>query len=183
MHRPTVRAVVPVPVPALELWLGLVWWVAAAVAFPAGVGTVVLAGALIAMAWLFRTVRRAHGNGAALPRGGRAELLRRGGITLGAIVALSMVLGYVGGGYAELTVPVACALVGLALVRTSALLGARSSTIAGIALVGLGAGGAFLALNTAGQLYQGLVGVGAGAALWVAGGVRTRLLTARYGPR
>ena len=41
----------------------------------------------------------------------------------------------------------------------------------------LGASGAVLALGSAGQLYpQGLVGLGAGAVLWLFGAQRTGLL-------
>lgn len=182
MHRPTLPAVVPVPVPVFELWVGLAWWVAGAAALDAGVGTLVLAAALIAMVWLFRTVRHTHGAGAPLPRGGRAELLRRGGVTLGLVVALSTALMYFG--YGVFTAPIAAVLVGLALVRTSRLLGSGAVAAAGAVLVGLGAAGAYVALNASGQSYgQAVVGLGAGLALWVAGGYRTRVLVARYGPR
>lgn len=176
MYRPTLPAVVPVPVPALELWLGMVWWTIGAVAFDTGAGTVLLATALVAMGWLVLKVRRTHGSGVPLPPGGRGELLRRGGVTLGLIVALTMGLAWLG--YGELSVPVACVLTGFAVTRAARLLGARSLTFAGLAMVGLGVAGGVLALNSPGVLYgHGLVGLGAGAVLWAAGLYRTRVLT------
>jgi len=182
VHRPTRPTVVPVPVPVLELWVGLVWWVVGTLALPAGFGTVVLAAALVVMAWMWRTVRRAHGAGARLPPGGRSELLRRGGVSLGVIVAASTALGFLGHG--EYTVPLAGVLVGVALVRTSRVLDARSVAAAGTVVAALGVAGAFWALNTAGQVYgRGLVGIGIGAVLWLAAGYRTQLLVARHGPR
>jgi hypothetical protein len=174
MYRPTLSAVVPVPVPAFELWLGLAWWVVGSVAFDSGPGTVVLAVGLVLAGWLLVTVRRVHGRGIPLPRGGRAELLRRGGVTLGLVVALTMALGWLG--YGELAAPTACVLAGFALVRLARLVGSRATTIAGAVLVGLGVAGVVLALNSPGLLYgQGLVGLGAGAVLWAAGAYRTRV--------
>lgn len=185
VSHPTRPAVVPVPVPALELWIGLAWWTVGAVAFDPGAGTVVLAAGLVVMGWLVLTVRRTHGSGAPLPRGGRGELLRRAGVTVGLIVAVNMGLGYaVNGEYAELAAPVACVLVGLALARSSRLLGGASTTLAGLAIVVLGVAGGVLALNTPGLLYgQGIVGLGAGAVLWLAGAYRTRVLAVPPGAR
>ena len=63
------------------------------------------------------------------------------------------------------------------LLPLSSLLGARSTVLAGAALMLLGAAGALLALGSAGDLYPlGLVGLGAGVVLWVAGAHRTGLL-------
>lgn len=182
MHRPTLPAVVPVPVPAFELWLGLVWWTVGAVAFDPGPGTVVLAAGLVAAGWLYRTVRRTHGAGIPLPRGGRGELMRRGGVTLGLIVALGMGLPYFG--FGELVAPIACVLAGLALARVSGLFGSRSVALAGWGLVAVGACGVLLAMNTPDQLYgQGLVGLAAGVLLWLTGAHRTRVLAVRDGLR
>jgi len=179
MRRRTPRVVVPVPVPAFELWVGMAWWTVGATAFDAGTGTAVLAAGLVAMGWLVLTVRRAHGTGAPLPRGGRGELLRRGGVALGLIVALSMGLPVLDRG--ELVVPLACVLVGFALLRLPGLLVAGSFAVVGTGLVALGVGGVLLARNTPDQVYgQGLVGLGAGVLLWLAGAYRTRALAARY---
>lgn len=182
MYRPTLPAVVPVPVPALELWLGMVWWTVGAAALDSGPGTAVLAAGLVLMGWLVLTVRRVHRSGIPLPRGGRGELLRRGGITLGLVVALTMALAWLG--YGELAAPAACVLAGFALTRAAGLLAHRSVTLAGLALVGLGVAGGVLALNTPGVFYgQGLVGLGAGAVLWAAGAYRTRVLSVPPGAR
>lgn len=182
MYRPTLPAVVPVPVPAFELWVGMAWWTVGAAALDPGIGTVVLAAGLVAMGWLVLTVRRTHGSGVPLRRGGRAELLRRCGVTLGLIVALSMAAGWLG--YGELIAPAACVLVGIALARLSRLLGAWTVQAVGWALVLLGVGGGILALDTPGELYgQGLVGLGAGALLWLAGAYRTRVLAVPPGTR
>lgn len=177
MYRPTLPAVVPVPVPAFEVWVGLAWWTVGAVALDPGVGTVVLAAGLVATGWLVLTVRRTHGSGVPLRRGGRAELLRRAGVTLGLIAALSMAAAWLGWG--ELLAPAACVLVGIAVARLAGLLGARSVLVVGWALAALGVAGGVLALNTPGQLYgQGLVGLGAAVLLWLAGAHRTRVLAA-----
>jgi len=174
MSRPTLPAVLPVPVPALELWLGLLWWTVGSTAFGSGPGTAVLAVGLMLMVWLYPAVRRIHGVGAPLPHGGRNTLLRRAGVTIGLVVALSMALAYPG--YGELAAPVACVLFGFVLARLSGLL-SRSVTVAGVALMALGATGGLLALDTPGQFYgQGLVGLGAAVLLWLAGGYRTRVL-------
>ncbi|MGQ0575381.1 MAG: hypothetical protein ACT4RN_14405 [Pseudonocardia sp.] len=184
MYRPTLPAVVPVPVPAFELWVGLMWWTVGAAAFDSGPGTVVLAVGLVVAGWLVLTVRRVHGIGAPLPRGGRAELLRRTGVTLGLVVALSTALAWVGSGYGELAAPAACMLVGFAVARLSRLLGTRVPAVAGTVLVVLGLAGVLLALNTPGLLYgQGLVGLGAAAVLWLAGTHRTKVLAVPPGTR
>ena len=103
-------------------------------------------------------------------------------MTLGLIVALSMAAGWLG--YGELIAPAACVLVGIALARLSRLLGAWTVQAVGWALVLLGVGGGILALDTPGELYgQGLVGLGAGALLWLAGAYRTRVLAVPPGTR
>ena len=80
-------------------------------------------------------------------------------------------------GWGELTVPLACVLVGAVLFPLSSLLGERVLLATGFALMVLGAAGALLALGSAGQLYpQGVVGLTAGALLWLAGAQRTGLL-------
>lgn len=182
MRRATSPVVVPVPVPTLELWLGLVWWTVGATAFATGPGTVVLATGLVVMAWLHPAVRRAHGVGVPLSRGGRADLLRRVGVTIGLVAALSMGLGHLT--YGELVAPVACVLGGIALARSSRLLGDGSTAVAGAALAVVGVAGAVLALNTPGELYpRGLLGLGAATLLWLAGAYRTRVLAVPPGSR
>lgn len=177
MYRPTLPAVVPVPVPLLELWIGLAWWTVGATAFETGPGTAVLAAGLVVVVWLYRAARRVHGIGAPLPRGGRAALLRHAGVTIGLIVALGVGLGLPFVGFGELVAPFACVLVGLALVRSSGVVGGRTLGVVGAALVVLGVCGAALALHTTGDFYgRGLVGLGAAALLWSGGAYRTRVL-------
>ena len=71
----------------------------------------------------------------------------------------------------------ACGVVGAGLVLSSPVLDARPLVAAGSVLLLLGAVGAVLALGSAGPLYpHGLVGLGAGAGLWLFGAQRTGLL-------
>lgn len=162
-------------VPYLEAVLGGGWWIVGAAALDAGPGTVVLAAGLGALVGMVLALRRRHGAGAALPPGGRSRLLRLLGITAALIAVASTVLGSFY--YSELAVPVACAMVGAVLVGLSTLLDDRSPVAAGGALMVLGAVGVLLALGAAGRPYpQVLVGLVAGAVLWLAGAYRTGLL-------
>lgn len=164
------------PVPYLEPVLGAVWWTVGASALPGGAGTAVLAAGLGVAGWMVFTVRR-NGSGAPLPPGGRGRLARLMGITLALVAVTATVLGATGWG--ELAVPVACAIVGVALLFGSSQLDERVLLAAGGALMVLGAAGALLALDSAGALYpQGVVGLVAGAVLWGAGAVRAGLLPA-----
>lgn len=162
-------------VPYLEAVAGGVWWIVGAAALMAGTGTVVLAAGLGVTGALVVALRGRYGSGAPLPPGGRTRLLR---IVIGAVVLIAIagtVLGMVSLG--ELAVPVACAVVGCALFPLSSVLDERSLLAAGAALLVLGALGALLALDSAGTFYpQGLVGMGAGAVLWLVAAVRTGLL-------
>lgn len=179
MDDRTVPARIPsrssVSVPYLEPAVGIVWWTLGAAALDGGVGTVALAAGLGVTAAMVLALRRRHGAGSPLPRGGLGRLLRLAGITVAMIAVASTVLGFVG--FGELMVPVACAIVGVALFPASSLLGARTLLGAGSVLLVLGAGGALLALNSAGLLLpQGLVGLVAGAVLWVEGAHRSGLI-------
>lgn len=179
MAHPTVpvRRVVPSrrPVPFLEPVIGGLWWTVGAAALPGGAGTVVLAAGLGFAAWLVVTLRRRPGATRPLPAGHRVRLLRVVSITVVLVVGAAVALGATGWG--ELTVPLACAMVGVALLPVSSLLDERPLLAVGAALMVLGAVGALLALGSAGQLYpQGVVGLVAGALLWAAGAHRTGLL-------
>lgn len=167
-------------VPFLEPVAGGLWWTVGAAALPGGIGTVVLAAGLGLAAWLIVTLRRQHGSGAPLTAGGRGRLWRIVGITVGLVAAAGIALGATG--WAELTVPLACAMVGAALFPVSSLLDVRALLAAGAALMVLGAAGAVLALGSAGQLYpQGVVGLVAGALLWTVGAHRMGLLAQLWG--
>jgi hypothetical protein len=163
------------PAPYLELLAGGAWWTVGSGVFDRGMGTVVLAAGLGVTGGLVAAVRRHSGSGTPLSTGERNRLLRMLFVTVLLIAGVSAGLAYFD--YAELAGPVACALVGAVLVPLSSLLGARSTVLAGGALMLLGAAGALLALGSAGDLYPlGLVGLGAGVVLWVAGAHRTGLL-------
>ncbi len=162
-------------VPFLEAVLGGLWWTVGAVALSAGLGTVVLAAGIGVTCGLVVALRRRFGRGEPLPPGGRSRLLRIGVPVAVSAVAAGPLLGMAG--LAELGVPVACALTGVALFAVASTLDERALLAAGGALLVLAATGALLALDSAGTLYpQGLVGLAAGAMVWLAGAHRSGLL-------
>ena len=171
------------PVPYLEPIVGAAWWTVGAAALDGGVGTVVLAAGLGVTGALVMALRSWHGAGEPLPRGGRGRFLRLVGITAALVAVAGTVLGMLSWG--ELTVPVAAALIGAALLMLSSQLDERSLLALGGALMVLGATGALLALDSAGKLYpQGVVGLVAGALFWLTSAHRTGLLAeARYRAR
>jgi hypothetical protein len=162
-------------VPYLETAAAAVWWTVGAAALDGGLSTAVLAVGLGVTGAVVVALRRRFGAGEPLAPGRRARLLR---LLIGAvavIVAIAVGLGYLG--YAELTVPLACAVVGVTLLMLSPVLEDRAPLAAGSLLMVLGAAGAVLALQSAGQLFpHGVVGLGAGALLWAFGAQRTGLL-------
>ncbi len=179
MGHPTVpvRSVVPSRrmAPFLEPVVGGIWWTVGAAALPGGPGTVVLAAGLGLAGWLVVILRRRYRPGLPVPAGRRGRLLRVVGITVVLVVAAATALGATGWG--ELTVPLACAMVGMALLPMSSLLDENPLRAVGAVLMALGAVGALLALGSAGKLYsQGVVGLVAGALLWAVGAHRTGLL-------
>lgn len=167
-------------VPYLEPVAGAVWWTVGAAALDGGVGTVVLAGGLGVTGAELVALYRRHGSGARLPVELRNRVLGVVG-GAGALVAVAgAVLGIVALG--ELAAPLACAITGVGLVVLSSLLDERSLLAAGAALMVLGAVGALLALGSAGPLYpQGVVGLLAGALLWVTGVYRGGLVAQARG--
>jgi len=164
-----------VALPYLEIVAAGIWWTIGAAALGPGVGTVVLAAGLGTTGALVAALRRRHGSGEPLPPGGRSRVLRLivGALALIAVAAVG--LGFLG--YGELAVPIGCAVVGGAALLLSPVLADRAPFAAGSALMVLGAAGTVLALDSAGALYpQGVVGLGAGAVLWLFGAQRTGLL-------
>jgi hypothetical protein len=138
-------------VPYLEPIVGAAWWTVGAAALDGGFGTVVLAVGLGVMGMLVFSLRSRIGGGEPLPLG-----------------RLS---------WGELAVPVAAAIVGVALLMLSSQLDERSLLALGGALMVLGAAGALLALDSSGQLYpQGVVGLVAGGLFWLTSAHRTGLL-------
>ncbi|MCU1661906.1 MAG: hypothetical protein JWR58_1971 [Pseudonocardia sp.] len=167
-------------VPYLEPIAGGVWWTVGASALDTGAGTVILAAGLGVTAGLVVALRRRYGTGAPLPPGGRGRFLRLLGITLALVAVAGTVLGSFGLG--ELAVPLACAMIGVALIPLSTQLDDRSLLATGGALMVLGAVGALLALDSVGSLYpQGVVGLVAGALFWAAAAYRTGLLAEARG--
>jgi hypothetical protein len=162
-------------VPYLEPIVGAAWWTVGAAALDGGFGTVVLAVGLGVMGMLVMALRSRLGGGEPLPRGGRSRFLRLLGITAALVAVAGTALGRLSWG--ELAVPVAAAIVGVALLMLSSQLDERSLLALGGALMVLGAAGALLALDSSGQLYpQGVVGLVAGGLFWLTSAHRTGLL-------
>jgi len=162
-------------VPFLEPLLGGLWWTVGAIALSAGLGTVVLAAGIGVTGGLIVALRSRYGNGEPLPRGGRGRLIRIAFVVVVLCAAAGPLLGLVDLG--ELAVPVACAVTGFGLFPLASLLDDRTLLAAGGALLVLAATGALLALDSAGALLpQGVVGMAAGAVLWLAGAKRSGLL-------
>jgi hypothetical protein len=162
-------------VPYLEPVVGAMLWTVGSAALQAGMGTVVLAAGLGVTAGLVLALRRRYGSGARLPRGGRRRLFRQVVVAIVLIAAASAGLGALGWG--ELVVPAVCVIVGVALWPLSTWFDQRSLMAVGAAMMVLGAGGAVLALDSAGALYpQGVVGLGAGGLLWLESAYRGGLL-------
>lgn len=179
---PTARLPNPVPspsmpaVPLLLPILGGLWWIVGTTALGAGLGTVLLAGGIALVGALVIALRRRFGTGARLAQRVRARFVRIVVVTVVVIVACSIALGAIG--YGELAVPLACGLCGLALFPLAPLLDDRAIVALGAALLVLAAAGAVLALDSAGRLYpQGVVGLLAGAACWLAAAYTGGLVT------
>jgi hypothetical protein len=161
-----------VPLPYVELVLGLAWFTVGTSALPVGVGTVVLAAGLIAAGALGAAIRSRQGRGIPLPRGGRGRLFALTFTAVGLIAGATAGLRLTP--FGELAIPAACVICGAGLVPGSRLLEARSLLAVGAALMLVGAGGAVLALDSGGDLYpRGVVGLVAGVLLAAAGAVRT----------
>jgi hypothetical protein len=162
-------------VPLLEPVLGGVWWTVGAVALPAGFGTVVLAAGLGLTGGLVVGIRRRHREGGPLAPGARTRLIRIVATAVVLVAIVSSLLPFLG--LAELSVPLACAITGGALFPAASVLGVRGYLLVGGALLVLAAVGALLALDSAGPLYpQGVVGMVAGAVVWLVGAHRAGLL-------
>jgi hypothetical protein len=178
-----VRTQVEVPGSAVLALSGGAAWLLGSAALPSGVSTVVLAVGIGITAWLtIRAGRVGRGVGPRLDRDRRRRVISL--VVVGVvIVALGATL-LRATGRGELTVPLAVAVCGALLLPLASLLDRRGLLAVGGGLMVLGAGGAVLALNTAGRTEpQGLVGLAGGVLLWVAaaqaagmtGQLRTRI--------
>lgn len=153
---------------------GGIAWLVGSSALDAGVGTVVLALGIALTVWLAVTGSRGVAD-RPVERWRSRRLLRLVAVGVVLIAAASTALGLLS--YGELAVPVAFFVVGALLVPASSTLDDRGYLLLGSALMVLAAVGALLALNSVGELYpRGLVGLGAGALLWVASTNRSGLL-------
>lgn len=173
-----VRRQVEVPGSAVLALAGGAAWLAGSAALPSGAGTVVLALGLAVTVWLIVQATRAGGTG----RGPRLDRDRRRRVIYLLVVGVGLVA--LGGtllratGRAELTVPLTVAVCGALLLPLASLLDRRSLVALGAALMLLGAGGAILALNSAGAAEsQGLVGLVGGILLWAAAAQQAGLTT------
>ena len=161
---------------------GGVAWLMGSVALPSGTGTVVLAVGIAVTVWLIVQATRAGntGRGPGLDRDRRRRVITLILVGVGLIAAGGMLLRATG--RAELTVPLAVAVCGMLLLPLASLLDRRSLLTVGAALMLLGAGGAVLALNSAGSAEsQGLVGLVGGVLLWMAAAHQTGLAHAIRG--
>ena len=162
------RRQVEVPGSAVLALAGGAAWLVGSAALPGGPGTVVLALGLAVTVWL--TVRASRAG--SLGRGPRIDGQRRRRVVylvavgIGLVVLGSTLLGANGRG--ELSVPLAAAVCGALLVPLASLLDRRGLLALGGGLMLLGAGGAVLALNSAGRTEsQGLIGFAGGVLLWL----------------
>jgi hypothetical protein len=162
-----VRRQVEVPGSAVLAVAGGAAWLVGSTALPAGQGTVVLAVGIAVTVWLVTQAGRARGGGARVDRSRRRRVVRLVVVGIGLVVLGSMLLRSTG--RAELTAPLAAGVCGALLLPLASLLDRRGLLAVGAGLMLLGAGGAVLALNSAGGTEsQGLVGFVGGLLLWAA---------------
>lgn len=162
------RSQVEVPGSAVLAVAGGVAWLVGSAALPGGPGTVVLALGLAVTVWLTSRATRAGSFG----RGPRIDGRRRRRVVFLVAVGIGLVvLGSVllrANGWGELAVPLAAVVSGALLVPLASLLDRRGLLALGGGLMLLGAGGAVLALNSAGRTEsQGLIGFAGGVLLWL----------------
>jgi uncharacterized membrane protein len=164
-----VRRQVEVPGSAVLALGGGAAWLMGSAALPSGTGTVVLAVGIAVTVWLVVQASRAGGTGRAprLDRDRRRRVIYLVVVGVGLVVAGSMLLRATGRG--ELAAPLTVAVCGVLLLPLASLLDRRALLAVGAGLMLLGAGGAVLALNSAGTAEsQGLVGLAGGVLLWAA---------------
>jgi uncharacterized membrane protein len=164
-----VRRQVEVPGSAVLALAGGAAWLMGSAALPSGTGTVVLALGIAVTVWLMMRSTRSGGTarGARLDRDRRRRVIYLLVVGAGLVVVGSILLRATG--RAELTAPLTVAVCGALLLPLASLLDRRALLAVGAGLMLLGAGGAVLALNSAGTTEsQGLVGLVGGVLLWVA---------------
>ena len=174
MTRP-IRLPDGVAAPQIETVLGVLWWIAGALALPGGAGTALMAVGLGATGVLWTLVRGRQGHGAPMGPARRARLIRQG--VVAGVLALAALIGLGMVSWGEVAVPVASALVAITLFSVAPIVGSRSFVTVGSGLLVLAAVGALVALGTVGATApQGIVGFGGALLLWFAGALRTGVL-------
>ncbi|MGE3257329.1 hypothetical protein [Pseudonocardia sp.] len=170
----------PVRLPRCELIVGSVWWVVGATALRPGTATVVLALGMLVAGTLLLALRRRGVHGERLDRRERSRLLSVTFVAVMLVVVTTTVLRMLPApfDYAELSVPLAGLIVGIAVIRVGRLLSAPVTTLAGCGVCAIAVLGGLIALQTAGDTYSsGLVGLGSAIVLWAAGAYRTGVLS------
>jgi len=174
MTRP-IRLPDGVAAPQIETVLGVLWWIAGALALSGGAGTALMAVGLGATGVLWTLVRGRQGHGAPLGPARRARLIRQG--VVAGVLALAALVGLGMLSWGEVAVPVASALVAITLFSVAPIVASRSFVAVGSGLLVLAAIGALVALGTVGATApQGIVGFGGAVLLWFAGALRTGVL-------
>lgn len=162
-------------VPLLEPALGVVWWTVGALALPDGPGTLVLAAGLGVTGVMGVAAHRRHGEADDAAHAARARLVQIAAVAVTVIILVAVLLS--SDGLDELAVPVACAIAGAALFPAASTADERGWVLAGAALLIIGAVGALLALDSAGDTYShGVVGIPAAVVVWLVGAHRIGLL-------
>jgi hypothetical protein len=151
-------------------------WLVGSSALPGGQGTVVLAVGLAVTVWLvMRASRMEAAPGPRIDGSRRRRVVYLVAVGVGTVVLGSVLLR--GGGRGELVVPLGAAVAGALMLPLASLLERRSLLAVGGLLMLLGAGGAVVALNSAGRTEsQGLVGFVGGLLLWAAAAQQAGLL-------
>ncbi len=161
-------AVVGVPVPSLEISLGILAWVVGGAGLASGLGTLLVALGVALAGYLFMVRRRASGMVVALHPERRRRMQRLIIIGVVGLVAFPTLLAFVE--FGELGTALSAALIGVLLIMASSVIEERSLVAVGAIVLVIAALGAFLALNSPGVgISQPVIGLGAGAVLWVAG--------------
>jgi hypothetical protein len=176
VERTAVRKQVEVSGSTVLALAGGAAWLVGSSALPGGQGTVVLAVGLAVTVWLVMRASRAGSvPGPRIDGSRRRRVLYLVAVGIGLVVLGSMVLRTNGRG--ELVVPMGAAVCGALMLPLASLLDRRILLALGGLLMLLGAGGAVLALNSAGRTdSQGLVGFVGGLLLWATAAQEAGLL-------
>ncbi|WP_145981293.1 hypothetical protein [Pseudonocardia sp. HH130629-09] len=166
-----------VPVPSLEIVLGLLAWAVGAGGLGNGFATVLVALGIFLTAYLWIVRRRNAAMAVTLHPERKRRMQRLIVIGVAGVVLLPLLLSLVG--YGELSTPLSAALVGVLLIQASTVLEERSLVATGGLVLLIAAFGAFLALTYQGQGTGSAVpvtGLCAGIVLWVAAARRLGIL-------